>query len=48
VVNIHHDRQRQAAEQLIADILRLRKDHDLLADILGPRASRIPITAVRC
>jgi hypothetical protein len=46
VVNIHHDRQRQAAEQLIADIVRLRKDRDLLADILGPRASRIPITAV--
>jgi len=46
VVNTRDDSQRQAAEQLVADIVRLRKDNDLLADILGPRASRIPITAV--
>lgn len=46
VVNALHDGQRQAAEQLVADIVRLRKDNDLLADILGPRGSRIPITAV--
>ena len=46
VVNARHDGQRQAAEQLVADIVRLRKDNDLLADILGPRGSRIPITAV--
>jgi hypothetical protein len=46
VVNARHDGQRQAAEQLVADIVRLRKDDDLLADILGPRGSRIPITAV--
>ena len=46
VVNTCGDGQRQAAEQLVADIVRLRKDNDLLADILGPRASRIPITAV--
>jgi hypothetical protein len=46
VVNARHEGQRQAAEQLVADIVRLRKDNDLLADILGPRGSRIPITAV--
>jgi hypothetical protein len=46
VVNARHDGQRQAAEQLVGDIVRLRKDNDLLADILGPRGSRIPITAV--
>ncbi len=45
VVNVRHDGERQAAEQLAADIVRLRKDKDLLADILGPRGSRIPITA---
>jgi hypothetical protein len=46
VVDIRQDCQRQAAEQLVADIVRLRKDNDLRADILGPRGSRIPITAV--
>ena len=46
VVNVRHDRQRQAAENLVADIVRLRKDNDLRADILGPRGSRTPITAV--
>ncbi len=46
VVNARHDGQRQAAEQLVADIVGLRKDNDLRADILGPRGSRIPITAV--
>jgi hypothetical protein len=46
VVNARDDGQRQAAEQLAADIVRLRKDNDLLTDILGPRGSRIPITAV--
>ena len=46
VVNARHDDQRRAAEQLVADIVRLRKDKDLLADILGPRGNRIPITAV--
>ncbi|MGO9901523.1 MAG: hypothetical protein ACLP0J_17990 [Solirubrobacteraceae bacterium] len=46
VVNACKDCQRRAAEQLVADIVRLRKDNDLRADILGPRGSRIPITAV--
>ena len=46
VVNARHDGERRTAEQLVADIVRLRKDNDLLADILGPRGSRIPITAV--
>ena len=36
VVNARHDGERRTAEQLVADI----------ADILGPRGSRIPITAV--
>jgi hypothetical protein len=46
VVNARDARQRQAADQLVADVLRLRKDPNLLADILGPRGSRIPITAL--
>jgi hypothetical protein len=46
VVNARHVGQRQAAEQLVGDIVRLRKDNDLLADILGPKGSRIPITTV--
>jgi hypothetical protein len=46
VVNIRHDSDREAAEKLAADVVRLRKDEELLADILGPRGNRIPITAV--
>jgi hypothetical protein len=46
IVNTRHDSDRDAAEQLVADVVRLRKDQELFADILGPRVKRIPITAV--
>ena len=46
VVNDRHGGNRQAAEALVADVVRLRKDKELVADILGPRGNRIPVTAV--
>lgn len=46
VVNVRADRERVRAERLVADLLRLRKDDELFADILGFRGNRVPITAV--
>ncbi|MDQ6616525.1 MAG: hypothetical protein M3083_17735 [Actinomycetota bacterium] len=46
VVNISRDSDRQAAERLVAEVVRLRKDKELFDDILGFRGNRIPITAV--
>ncbi|MCX7037672.1 MAG: hypothetical protein NT005_00765 [Spirochaetes bacterium] len=46
VVNVRHDSERGAAEQLAADPVRLRKEEKLFNDVLGLRGSRTPITAV--
>ncbi|MGA2642460.1 MAG: hypothetical protein ABSG21_16345, partial [Spirochaetia bacterium] len=46
VVNVRNDGERRAGEQLVADMVRLRKDEQLFNDILGFRGSRTPITAV--
>jgi hypothetical protein len=46
VVNSRHGGNRRAAEALVADVVRLRKDKELAADILGTRGNRIPVTAV--
>jgi hypothetical protein len=46
VVNIRDETDRVAAELLVADVRRLRKDDDLFRDILGWRGHRTPITAV--
>lgn len=46
VVNARPGGDREAADQLAADVIRLRKDDQLFADILGSRGNRIPITAV--
>ena len=46
VVNVRHDSDRGSGEQLVADLVRLRKDEELFNDILGLRGSRTPITAV--
>ena len=46
VVNSRHGGNRRAAEALVADVVRLRKDEELAADILGTRGNRIPVTAV--
>ncbi len=46
VFNIRSDKEREAAERLAAELARLRKDEELFGDIIGPRGSRTPITAV--
>jgi sugar phosphate isomerase/epimerase len=46
VVNIHTEAERPRAEQLVSDVGRLRKDARLFRDILGPRGTRVPVTAV--
>jgi hypothetical protein len=46
VVNSRHGGNRRAAEALVADVVRLRKDKELAADILGTRGNRIPVTAL--
>jgi len=46
VVNLRDQTVRVAAELLVADVQRLRKDDALFRDILGWRGHRIPITAV--
>jgi hypothetical protein len=46
VLNIHSECERKGAEQIVADVLRLRKDQELYDDILRFRGSGIPITAV--
>ena len=46
VVNMPDETDRVAAEPLVADVQRLRKDDALFRDILGWRGHRTPITAV--
>jgi hypothetical protein len=46
VVNIRDQSERASAEQLVADVHRLRKDDALFDDIVGWRGHRLPITAV--
>jgi hypothetical protein len=46
VVNVRDPAQRPAAEQLLADLARLRKDDTLFNDIVGWRGYRTAITAV--
>jgi hypothetical protein len=44
VVNVRHDSDRAAAEQMAADVNRIRKDQELFADILGRRGTRTLVT----
>lgn len=46
IVNTRGTHERRWGEQIVADIVRLRKDEALFADILGFRGHRLPITAV--
>jgi len=46
VINFRHGGNRRAADALVADVVRLRKDKEVAADILGTRGNRIPVTAV--
>jgi hypothetical protein len=46
VVNLRDPAERPAAEQLLVELARLRKDDALFNDIVGLRGNRVPITAV--
>jgi hypothetical protein len=46
VVNIRAEAERPRADELVADVGRLRKEAGLFHDILGSRGTRIPVTAV--
>ena len=46
VVNVRNESERRAGEQLVADVVQLRKEDQLFNDVLGFRGSRTPITAV--
>ncbi len=46
VVNVRADEDRVAAEELAADVKKLREDETLFAEVIGPRGTRVPITVV--
>jgi hypothetical protein len=46
IVNVRDDRERPAAQALLDELSRLRKDQALFLEVFGWRASRLPITAV--
>jgi molybdopterin-guanine dinucleotide biosynthesis protein len=46
VVNVRTDAERELAKAVLAAVDRLRKDDAVHADVMGPRGSRVPITAV--
>ncbi|MGI8610390.1 MAG: hypothetical protein ACR2MY_14405 [Candidatus Dormibacteria bacterium] len=46
VVNIHREGERSSADELVADVARLRQDEALFKDILSFRGDRVPVTAV--
>jgi GTPase SAR1 family protein len=46
VVNIRAEAERPRAEELVADVGRLRKEPALFEDVLRTRGTRIPVTAV--
>jgi hypothetical protein len=46
VVNVRAEGARVAAEELAADVKRVREDKALFADIIGHRGTRVPVTVV--
>ncbi|HEY6798550.1 MAG TPA: GTPase domain-containing protein [Kineosporiaceae bacterium] len=46
VVNIRDHTEQDTGEALLAEVARLRKDHEIITDVMGPRGNRVPITAV--
>jgi hypothetical protein len=46
VINVRHESDRDDAEALLADVVRLRNDDAVFADVLAPLGRRVPITAV--
>lgn len=46
VINARDDTEKVLGEALLAEVGRLRKDDEVYADVMGPRGSRVPVTAV--
>jgi len=46
VVNVRGEDERRRGEQLVGEVVRLRKDEAVFRDIIGLTGSRIPITAL--
>lgn len=46
LVNVRSDADRRAADAVLEDVARLRKDDDVYRDVLGPRGNKLPVTAV--
>lgn len=46
IVNVRDGDNREAAEALLGELARLRKDPDVFRDVLGLRGHKVPITAV--
>lgn len=46
VVNVRSGADRQAAEALLEDAARLRRDKAVFRDVMGPRGNKVPVTAV--
>ncbi len=46
LVNVRGDADRQAADTLVEDVARLRRDADVFQDIIRFRGNKIPVTAV--
>jgi hypothetical protein len=46
VVNIRDHTEQVTGEALLAEVARLRYDHEIFTDVKGPRSNRVPITAV--
>jgi hypothetical protein len=46
IVNLRNAAERERGELVLQELARIRKDEAVFADTLGPRGSRVPITAV--
>lgn len=46
VVNVGSEADQRAAEAVLEDVTRLRKDAEVYRDVLGPRGNKLPVTAV--
>ena len=45
-MNVRSDADRHAADALIEDVARLRKDDAVFRDVMGPRGHKLPVTAI--
>jgi len=46
IVNVRSDADRRAAEAVVDDVARLRKDEEVYRDVVGLRGHKLPVTAV--